>query len=810
MCKNILIMSPTLIQTKQGPKPIDTQKIMDSLIFASKGLSRVDIFKVYQQTIASIHDGITTDEINILTTKSASSFITEHYEYSYLGGNLICQQIYKEVFGESMYEYDDFYSHRYTNHFEKYLNIGIEFGLLNPNLRDFDLNEIKEAIKPERDRKFKESGIGRVYKQYLLRTNDNELKVFELPQFWFMRVAMGLCLQEPKETRTKTAIEYYNALSNFHILCATPTLLNSGKVRSQLSSCFLLTVQDDLKNIYKTYADISQLSKYAGGIGVDFTNIRATGSLIKGTNGKSLGLIPFLKVMDASTAAVNQGGSRKGSTAVYLEVWHTDFPDFLSCKYVSVDENRRCPNINTAAWIPDLFMKRLISKNDKWTLFSPSDVPELHSLYGKEFETKYEEYENNPAIPKQVISLRKIWEEMITSLLGKGFGHPWITFKDPSNACNPQKHIGPIYGSNLCTEILLPTNENEHAVCNLSHLNLATFVKDNKIDYEGIAHCTKLLVRILNNVIDNNFYATQESERSNKQHRAIGLGTFGLQTLVQKIGIAIESDKFVELNDKIYEFIHYTALSESSELATKYGKYPSFEGSSWSKGIMHIDAYRQHIKDRGVESTNELEIESMNWDLLREKIKTDGLQNSQVMMIAPNRSTSYIVGSSPSIEPWDSNIFTEVGISGKYTLINNELVDALDKISLWTPAVISKIKQSEGSIQNISEIPEDIRQIFKTAYELHPKWLISANARRQKWIDMSISFNQWINSTNGSDVERMYIECWKAGLKATYYLHSRSGSQDKRQASEVVPEVIQKEEKDFVCDMTDPNCEMCQ
>jgi ribonucleoside-diphosphate reductase alpha chain len=809
-------MSPTIIQTTQGPKPVDTNKIMDSLIFASKDLTKVDIFKVYQATIASLHNGISTDEINLLTTKAASGFITEHYEYSYLAARLMLQRLYKEVFGESMYEYEDFYSKRYVDGFEAYLDKGIGFGLLNPELKEFDLETIKKAIKPERDNLFKESGIGRVYKQYLLRTNDDNLKVLELPQFWLMRVAMGLCLKKTGEEKTRVAIEYYDALSTFKILCATPTLLNSGKVRSQLSSCFLLTVQDDLKNIYKTYSDISQLSKYAGGIGVDFTNIRATGSLIKGTNGKSLGLIPFLKVMDASTAAVNQGGARKGSTAVYLELWHKDFMDFLACKYVSVDENRRCPNLNTAAWIPDLFMKRLIAGEDKWTLFSPSDVPELHGLYGVEFEKKYHEYENNDSIPKETISLRKIWEDIITSLLGKGFGHPWITFKDPSNACNPQKHIGPIYGSNLCTEVLLPTNEMETAVCNLSHLNLAQMGNsDGTINYDEIARCAKVLVKILNDVVDNNYYATKESEYSNKRHRAVGLGTFGLQTLMQKLGIPLESDQFVNLNDKLYEFISYNAVEESVNQAKLNGRYDTFDGSSWSKGIMHIDAYRNHIETRGVETSNDIYSQQMDWDSLRKEVMEHGMRNSQVMMIAPNRSTSYIVGSSPSIEPWDSNIFTEVGISGKYLLINNELVDALEKEGLWTPQISYKIKQSEGSVQNIDEIPAGIKAVFKTAYELHPKWLISANSRRQKWIDMGISFNQWINSTNGKDVERMYIECWKAGLKTTYYLHSKSGSQaskvDMEEHKESAPQPeVKILPNGAVCDMTDPNCEMCQ
>jgi ribonucleoside-diphosphate reductase alpha chain len=466
---------PEITVTRSVKLKLNTQKILDSLTFAkSDDLTKVDINKIYQEVINSLYDGISTDEILQLTIKTTSSYISKHYEYSYLTSRLMLQKLYKEVFDESVYEYPDFYEKKYVEYYDKYLDYGISINIINPELKEkYNLEKIKAAIKPKRDLIFKEMGMGRVYKQYLLKTNTDPQTVFELPQFWLMRVAMGLNLHE--ENREEKAIEYYNLLSKQLVMSSTPTLLNSGRIRSQCSSCFLLTTEDSLENIYKTYSDIAALSKYAGGIGVDFSSIRATGSMIKGTNGKSLGLIPFLKVLDSSTAAVNQGGVRKGAVAAYIEPWHKDVFDFIASKYVSVEENRRCPNIHTVLWVPDLFMKRL-EENEKWTLFSPSDVPDLHETYGKDFEERYIKYENDPEIPKEVIEANKLWEEVIVSLLGKGFGHPWITFKDPSNAANPQDHVGVIHNSNLCTEILLPTSKDETAVCNLASINLAQFV----------------------------------------------------------------------------------------------------------------------------------------------------------------------------------------------------------------------------------------------------------------------------------------------------------------------------------------------
>ncbi len=826
------------VTTTKGLKTLDTSKIAESLIFASRGLTKVDIKRIFKETVSLLHSGITTEEIITLTTKSASNNITNHYEYSYLAARLMLQKMYKEVFGQSVYELENFYSEVYVTDFQNYLSKGIEYGLLDDRLLDFDLDVIKKAIKPERDELFKEPAMARVYKQYVLKTNTNPQKVFELPQFWLMRVAMGLAMMEGDIKELK-AIEFYDILSTQLLLSSTPTLLNSGRVRNQNSSCFLLTVDDDLENIYKTYSDIAMLSKYAGGIGVDFTNVRATGSLIKGTNGKSLGLIPFIKVLDSSAAAVNQGGVRKGAVAAYLEVWHRDIFDFIATKYVTIDENRRCPNIHTVAWIPDLFMKRLIEGNDKWTLFSPSAAPKLHGLYGSEFEAKYVEYESDDSVDKEVISLRKLWEEMLTGLLGKGFGHPWITFKDPSNIMNPQKHVGVVNNSNLCTEILLPTSKDETAVCNLASVNLSQFVLESefeqtvpsnnygvefnniykRINWKKLEVTVRAGIRMLDNVIDLNFYSTVEAKNANTRHRPIGLGVMGMQTMLQKLELPIESDVTTDLNDWIFEFINYISLDESANLATQKGAYSTFEGSDWSKGIMPIDNFQTSIIDRGITTTTPLDNpRMMSWDLLANKIKLNGLRNSQVMAIAPTRTISYLAGVSPSIEPWDSNVFTEVGMTGKYVMINEELVDVLDKNNLWTDAIVAKIKKANGSIQKIKEIPKNILDQYKTAWEIHPKFLIAQNARRQKWVDMGISFNQWINSTNGKDAERIYIECWKAGLKTTYYLHSKSGSQEARMGldeaikdDKAVDKIADKILADgTVCDMTDPNCEACQ
>lgn len=841
-------MTPITI-TKATRIELDTSKIYESLNFAKgQDLDKVNIDIIFEEVVQSLYDGISTDEIIDLTIKVTETYITSHHQYSFLVARLMLQKLYKEVFERSVYEETDFYSHSYPQYFQKYLNKGIEIGLIDPRLKEFDWEILQKAIRPERDLLFKEVGMARVTKQYLLKTNEEPQKVFELPQFWFMRVAMGLSILE--KDKEQKAIEFYNLLSSHLVLSSTPTLLNSGRVRSQCSSCFLLTTEDSLENIYKTISDIAFLSKYAGGIGVDFTNIRATGSLIKGTNGKSLGLIPFLKVLDSSAAAVNQGGVRAGAVAAYIEPWHKDIFDFIASKYMSVSENRRCPNIHTVVWVPDLFMKRLQQDNAKWTLFSPSDVSDLHSLYGKEFEERYETYEKDPNIPKEVIPIRKLWEEILVALLGKAFGHPWITWKDPANAMNPQDHVGVIHSSNLCTEVLLPTSKKETAVCNLASINLSGFVKNNlfgsstdletakkTIDWEKLASTVKSVIRMLDNVVDVNFYTTKEAKYSNQKHRPIGLGVMGWQDMIQRLGLNMESQEAVELSDYLFEFISYNSIDTSADLSIEKGAYSTFKGSKWSKGIFPIDSLKTYAKSRHETISINTDCK-LDWQPLKEKVKKTGLRNSQLMAIAPTRSISYLAGTSPSIEPWDSNIFTEVGMTGKYQMINQTLIEELESIGLLSDQIIAKIKTYDGSIQFIKELPDYLKVKYKTAWEIHPKWLINQNARRQKWIDMGISFNMWLGVNNGKDAERLYMEAWKAGLKTTYYLHSKAKSQADKFSVNFTETKNQVEfqakitsdlrnlnsssgASNFddspselinsrVCDMTDPNCEACQ
>ena len=827
------------IRVKSNNKLLDlnTKKIYDSLIFASKGLEKIDVQKVFEETVANLYDQITTNQIVDLTIKTAASKIPDHSQYSYFTGRLMLQKLYKEIFEHSIYEQDEFYSKIYVSYFEEYLQKGFEFDLLDPAIKEFDLEKIKNAIVPERDLLYKEVGMARLYKQYLLKTNNQQQKVFELPQFWLMRVAMGLAkLEDQKEQK---AIEFYNLLSTQQVLSATPTLLNSGRVRNQCSSCFLTYIKDDLENIFKGFSDVAMLSKYAGGLGVDFASIRSTGSLIYGTNGKSLGLVPFLKVLDSTAAAVNQGGVRKGAVSASIEPWHKDIREFLSAKYVSVDENRRCPNIHTALWIPDLFMKRLI-ENQEWTLFSPSDTPDLHELYGQEFEKAYTKYEKDPSTPKEKIWAKELWQEILTSLIGKGFGHPWINWKDAWNVRSPQNHVGVIHSTNLCTEVGLNTSDKESAVCNLASINLSKFVTQNgQVAWDKLKAATQTAVRMLDNVIDSNFYSIPEAEYTNKRHRPIGLGVMGYQDMIQQMNIAFESQENVDLTDKLFEFISYQAIDTSSDLAKQKQSYSTFKGSKWSKGILPIDTLDLYEKERGV-SVEVNKKTTLDWASLRQKIMSQGIRNSQVMAIAPTRSISYIAGTSPSIEPWDSNIFTEVGMTGKYTIINERLVESLEKLGIWNAYLSNSIKNENGSVQNISQIPLSIKKLFKTAYEIHPKWNIATNAIRQKWIDMSISFNQWLPNTNGKDAWQLYVKCWLAGLKSTYYLHSRSASEVEKMGSKAISGAVNSptnnkapidtynrtyDQKDLegtnldhkansfaskVCDMTDPDCEACQ
>jgi len=834
------------VKTTHGLADLDTTKIRSSLKFAGVNLSKVDLEKVYDLVVKSLYDEITTDEIITLTIKTSAGFIGNHYDYSYLTARLMLQRLYKDIFKESVYEEENFYSEIYIQKFDEYLDYGIGIGLIDPTLKTFDLPKIKAAIKPERDLLFKEVAMGRILNQYLLKTNTEPQRVFELPQYWMMRVAMGLSISEKENEKTDKAIQFYNTLSTLKVLSSTPTLLNSGRVRNQCSSCFLTYVEDSLEGIMEGISDVAYLSKYAGGLGVDWSAVRATGSLIKGTNGKSLGIIPFLKTLDSLSAAVNQGGVRKGAVMASIEPWHADIRDFISIKSVQVEENRRASNLHTALWIPDLFMKRVEAKAD-WTLFSPSDVPDLHEKYGKDFENAYESYEKNPNIPQKKVSAQELWREILVHLLGKGFGHPWVTFKDACNVRSPQDHVGVIHSTNLCTEVALNTSRDETAVCNLASINLSQFVLPKPhasqivngkidpveaVDWEDLKLAIKQSIRMLDNVIDTNFYATKQAENANKRHRPVGLGVMGYQDMIQQLNIPFSSQESVEFSDKLFEFISYYSIEASSEISAEKGEYSTYKGSKWDRSIFPLDTLKLYEEERGVKIQTDF-TERLNWQELKDFVKQNGMRNSQLLAIAPTRSISYIAGTSPSIEPWDSNLFTEVGMTGKYTLINDRLLDALEEKGLWTSQMMDKIRQNGGSVQDIPEIPTEIKEEYKTAYEVHPKFNIAANARRQKWVDMAISFNQWLPNPNGSDAEKIYMECWKAGLKSTYYLHTRSGSMSEKLAGssqefvqnlpiqenletntgsnfESTPEPTKILADGTVCDRTDPNCEACQ
>ena len=789
------------IKTSKGLLPFNPEYIAKSVSVATQGLQNVDKESLLSQIIDSVHDGATSRHIQESCIKISSSLIKTHPDYSFVSARFMLQRLYKSIFGHSVYENPNFYTEEYTSMYDSYLDYGIEIKMIDPRLKElFDLEKIKKAIVGSRDLLFKEVGLARVLGQYLLKTNVKPQKPFELPQYWLMRVAMGLSLNE--KNPTEMAIKFYNKLSNLEILNSTPTLINSGRVRNQLSSCFLATAEDSLEGIYKTITDSAKMSKYAGGLGIDFTNIRSSGTMIKGTNGPSMGLIPFLKIQDSSTAAINQGGVRKGAIMVSIEPWHGDVFDFLATKYVQGDESRKTPNLHSVLWCPDLFFKRIQGDGD-WTLFSPSDVPDLHDLYGQEFETAYQNYENDKTIPKKVIKAKELWEEVLNSLLGKGFGHPWITFKDAANVRNPERNTGIVKSTNLCTEIFLPSNKDETGTCNLASVNLSNHILGGKIDWEKLRDTVQTGIRMLDNVIDINFYTTPETKYANQMRRPVGLGVMGVQDILQEMNLAFESDEAKKLTDKMFEFISYSAIEVSTELAQEKGVYETFEDSLWAKGVVTQDTQKMYAKERNL-PINVSYTETMNWDILRQKIK-GGMRNSQLLAIAPTRSISYIAGSSPSIEPLDSNIFTESGMLGKYTMINPYLVTKLIALGLWSQDMQELIAKENGSIQKILSIPKEVRDLFKTAWEIHPKHIIEHNALRTKWVDMGISFNQWLPANNIRDAERLYFECWKAGLKSTYYLHSK-GTETKATTNKNEEALTAK-----MCSLLNPDaCEACQ
>jgi ribonucleoside-diphosphate reductase alpha chain len=770
--------------------------------------------------IANFYDGIREHEVGVASIMAARAKVEIEPDYTYVAANLLLDVLYRETIGVEP-------SHPnlpklYQQYFKSYFRKGVSLERLDPTLLSFDLDKLSQALVIERDQNFTYLGLQTLYDRYFIHQEEHRL---ETPQILWMRVAMGLALNEGAQ-KEKRAIEFYNVLSKFLYTPGTPTLFNAGTTHTQLSSCYLSTVMDDLHHIYKVISDDAQLSKWAGGLGNDWTNIRATGALIKGTNGKSQGVIPFLKVANDTAVAVNQGGKRKGAMCAYLETWHLDLEDFLELRKNTGDERRRTHDMNTANWIPDLFMKRVL-ENGTWTLFSPSDVPDLHHMYGKAFEERYMEYEQ--MVEQGEIRLFKkveaaaLWRKMLGMLYETG--HPWITFKDPSNIRSPQDHVGVVHSSNLCTEILLNTSSEETAVCNLGSINLSAHIKGNKIDNELLASTIRTAIRMLDNVIDINFYPTEEAKRANLRHRAIGLGLMGFQDALYKLNMSYASHEAVEFADESMELISYYAILASSELAKERGTYSTYKGSKWHRGLLPIDTLELLKQERGSEYIEFNTTTRLDWTPVRESIKKYGMRNCNTMAIAPTATISNITGVTQSIEPMYKHLFVKSNLSGEFTILNPWLVEKLKELNLWDHDMIDDLKYFDGSVMEIDRIPDPIKKIYVTAFEVEPDWLIACAARRQKWIDMGQSLNLYLAEPNGKKLNQMYLMAWKNGLKTTYYLRAMGATHIEKSTTDINKRdlqprwmksesasariVVQRDEKPLACSL-DSSCESCQ
>ena len=764
-------------------------------------------------------NGITPREIGRSMVLAARARIEKDPEYDTVAGRLVLNIIYRESLGKSVASGD--LKVLYHEKFVEFIQTGIDAQRISPELATFDLTELADAIDSERDALFPYLGLQTIYDRYLLHIDGRR---FEAPQYFWMRVAMGLAIQE--ENKTARAIEFYNILSTFRFTSATPTLFNSGTLHPQLSSCYLSTVTDNLDSIFKAIGDNAKLSKWAGGLGNDWTNIRATNSHIKGTNGQSQGVIPFLKVVSDTAVAVNQGGKRKGAVCSYLESWHLDVEEFLDLRKNTGDERRRTHDMHTANWIPDLFMKRVTDKKD-WTLFSPDETPDLHDLYGKAFEERYEQYEEMAAEGKikltRTIPAVDLWRKMLTRVFETG--HPWITFKDPSNIRSPQDHSGVVHSSNLCTEILLNTSADETAVCNLGSINMLNHITDEKLDLEKLEATVNTAVRMLDNVIDINFYPTDEAKNANHRHRPVGLGLMGFQDALSACGISYASEEAVDFADKSMEAISYFAISASSNLAGERGTYSSYKGSKWDRGLLPIDTVAILEEERGMPIDMDKSM-SMDWGKVRELVSKQGIRNSNVMAIAPTATISTIVGVTQSIEPTYKHLFVKSNLSGEFVQINVKLVNELKERGLWDGDMLEKIKYFDGALGEIPDLPEDIKGRYATAFEIDPSWIIRCASRRQKWLDMGQSLNLYLGQPSGRRLDEMYRMAWQAGLKTTYYLRSLGATQVEKStvdinkfgvqprwmknASASADINVERQPEVQQCSIDNPDCEACQ
>jgi len=814
---------------------LDVGRIQTLVSEACEGLEDVDAHRILTESLSNMYDGISEVDVATSLLITARTLVEEEPNYTFVTARLLLDQLrtetleFLDVRTQGQEDYQATHSQMldtYGKAFQAFIHRGIELELLAPELERYDLVRLGSSLIPERDLQFNYLGLQTLYDRYFLHSNEVR---FELPQIFFMRVAMGLAMQE--EEPEERAVEFYELLSSFDFMSSTPTLFNSGTLRSQLSSCFLTTVSDDLDGIYSAIRDNAMLSKWAGGLGNDWTPVRALGAYIKGTNGKSQGVVPFLKVVNDTAVAVNQGGKRKGAVCSYLETWHLDIEEFLELRKNTGDDRRRTHDMNTANWIPDLFMKRVFEDGD-WTLFSPNDVPDLHDLHGSAFETRYLNYEaltqtGELELYKRV-KAQDLWRKMLSMLYETG--HPWITFKDSCNTRSPQQHIGVVHSSNLCTEITLNTSADEIAVCNLGSINLAQHVTESgHFDTEKLKKTVRTAIRMLDNVIDINYYAVPAARTSNMRHRPVGLGIMGFQDALYRKRIGYASDAAVEFADESMEAISYYAIESSSELAEERGSYTSFEGSLWSQGILPIDSLERLQNERGKEYLDVNLDTRFDWDDLRTRVKTHGMRNSNVMAIAPTATIANITGVTQSIEPTYQNLFVKSNLSGEFTVVNPHMVHDLKRQGLWDSVMVNDLKYYDGSLQTIDRIPADLKQLYATAFEVEPRWLVDAASRRQKWIDQAQSLNLYIANASGKKLDIMYRMAWMRGLKTTYYLRALSATSTEKStvigdgalnavASDISSaaginqgaHMGEPAEVPQACTIDDPDCEACQ
>ena len=792
--------------------PLDTERLLTIITEACEGLEDVSRDAIYDETLKNLYPGVKMEDVRTSLVMTARTMVEKDPNYSYVTARLLMDTLRSEALtflgiAETATQSEMHY--RYAATLKPYIEKGVELDLLSPLLLEFDLSLLGEALQAERDQQFTYLGLQTLYDRYFIQSEGIR---FELPQVFFMRVAMGLASKE--DNREQRAIEFYNLISSFDYMVSTPQLFNSGTLRPQLSSCFLTTVPDDLHGIYSSIRDNAMLSKWAGGLGNDWTPVRALGAHIKGTNGKSQGVVPFLKVVNDTAVAVNQGGKRKGAVCSYLETWHLDIEEFLELRKNTGDDRRRAHDMNTANWIPDLFMKRVFKDQD-WTLFSPNTVPELHELHGKAFEDAYEEYERQATAgqitPYKTIKATDLWRKMISMLFETG--HPWITFKDACNARSPQQHKGTIHSSNLCTEITLNTSQDEIAVCNLGSINLVNHVEQSGLNQEKLKNTITTAVRMLDNVIDINYYSVPQAENSNLKHRPIGMGIMGFQDSLYKQRIPYASEQAVEFADVSMEMISYYAISASTELAEERDRYDSYEGSLWDQGVLPIDSLKILRETRGEDFFDVNMEQRLDWDNLRARIKQTGMRNSNVLAIAPTATIANISGISASIEPTYQNLYVKSNLSGEFTVVNPYLVNDLKKLNLWDDVMVNDLKYYEGSVQKIDRVPDEIKHLYATAFEMEPRWLVDAASRRQKWIDQAQSLNLYVAEASGKKLDITYRMAWLRGLKTTYYLRALAATTTEK--STVSDNSLNKVSNETVpvpmaCSLDDPDCEACQ